>query len=156
MKNAVALLLLIGVTSCGEGQPAQHARLLDADGMMSFGDALDFVHIEKKHRVQLSDFGIHVPGNRHVQENKRPILPQPHHLAQFITSEQRMRRLSRKDDSIDIAQQGLPLVKINGLPTQFGTENLGSGSSSVGNHEVNPSFGKMSCHRRSNLPSSHD
>ena len=32
MKNAVALLLLIGVTSCGEGQPAQHARLLDADG----------------------------------------------------------------------------------------------------------------------------
>jgi uncharacterized membrane protein (UPF0127 family) len=32
VKNAVALLLLIGVTSCGEGQPAQHARLLDADG----------------------------------------------------------------------------------------------------------------------------
>ena len=32
MKNAVALLLLLGVTSCGEGQPAQHARLLDADG----------------------------------------------------------------------------------------------------------------------------
>jgi uncharacterized membrane protein (UPF0127 family) len=32
VKNAVALLLLIGVTSCGEGQPARHARLLDADG----------------------------------------------------------------------------------------------------------------------------
>jgi uncharacterized membrane protein (UPF0127 family) len=32
VKNAVALLLLIGVTSCGEGRPAQHARLLDADG----------------------------------------------------------------------------------------------------------------------------
>jgi uncharacterized membrane protein (UPF0127 family) len=32
VKNAVALLLWIGVTSCGEGQPPQHARLLDADG----------------------------------------------------------------------------------------------------------------------------
>ena len=32
MKKAIALLLLIGVAGCGESQPAQRARLLDADG----------------------------------------------------------------------------------------------------------------------------
>jgi uncharacterized membrane protein (UPF0127 family) len=32
MKRTVALLLLAGLASCGEAQPAQRARLLDADG----------------------------------------------------------------------------------------------------------------------------
>jgi uncharacterized membrane protein (UPF0127 family) len=32
MKKTIALLLLIGVAGCGESQPAQRARLLDADG----------------------------------------------------------------------------------------------------------------------------
>ena len=32
MKRVIALLLLICATGCGESQPAQRARLLDADG----------------------------------------------------------------------------------------------------------------------------
>lgn len=32
MKKALPLLLWLGITSCGEGQPAHRARLLDADG----------------------------------------------------------------------------------------------------------------------------
>jgi uncharacterized membrane protein (UPF0127 family) len=32
MKRTIALVLLIGLTSCGESQAAQRARLLDANG----------------------------------------------------------------------------------------------------------------------------
>ena len=32
MKRTVALLLLAGLASCGEAQPTERARLLDADG----------------------------------------------------------------------------------------------------------------------------
>jgi uncharacterized membrane protein (UPF0127 family) len=50
LKKAIALLLLMGVVSCGESQPAQRARLLDANGNVQM--ELDIVIAETEYERQ--------------------------------------------------------------------------------------------------------
>jgi uncharacterized membrane protein (UPF0127 family) len=53
MRRALALLLLIGVASCGEGQPAHRARILDADGNVQLELELAIAETEYERREGL-------------------------------------------------------------------------------------------------------
>ena len=79
MKKAIALLLLIGVAGCGESQPAQRARLLDADGNVQLELVLAIAETEYERQEGLR---LHGP----LAENEALLLVFPKEAQVCITN----------------------------------------------------------------------